>query len=187
VTTTTDEERAIATLTVAFADDAVTRWVLREPQLYLEYWPRLIRAFAGAAFEGGTAHAIDDHGGVALWLAPGVASDDETMGALAAEAIPEEQQEEIFTFMVQMAEFHPQEPHWYLPLIGVDCTKQGRGLGSTLLGHALARCDEDHLPAYLEASSARNKALYERHGFEVTGVIQAGSSPPMWPMLRPAR
>ena len=187
VTQTTDADRAIATLTTAFASDAVTGWVLRDPQLYLTYWPPLIPAFAGAAFAGGTADSIDDHGGVALWLAPGVASDDEAMGALAVEAIPPDQQEEIFGFMAQMAEFHPQEPHWYLPLIGVDCSRQSRGFGSALLVHALERCDADHLPAYLEASSPRNKALYERHGFEVTGVIQAGSSPPMWPMLRKAR
>ena len=187
VSSTTEEDRAIATLTTAFANDAVTRWVLRDAHLYLTYWPLLIRAFAGAAFEGGTADSIDDHGGVALWLAPGVASDDEAMGALAVEAIPAPEQDEVFAFMGQMAEFHPQEPHWYLPLIGVDTMKQGRGFGSALLVHALERCDRDHLPAYLEASSSRNKALYERHGFEVTGVIQAGSSPPMWPMLRPAR
>jgi ribosomal protein S18 acetylase RimI-like enzyme len=187
ISPTTDEDRAIATLTMAFADDAVTRWVLRDPLLYLTYWPPLVKAFGGAAFAGGTADSIDDSSGIALWLAPGVAGDDEAMGALAAEAIPEAEQEEVFAFMGQMAEFHPQEPHWYLPLIGVDVTKQGRGYGSALLVHALARCDQDHLPAYLEASSPRNKALYERHGFEVTGVIQAGASPPMWPMLRPAR
>ena len=187
VTTTTDEERAIATLTTAFSNDAVTRWVLRDPHLYLTYWPRLVRAFAGEAFAGGTADSIEEHGGVGLWLAPGVSSDDETMGALAVEAIPEDQQGEIFTFMAQMAEFHPQDPHWYLPLIGVDPMMQGRGFGSALLVHALERCDRDHVPAYLEASSPRNKALYERHGFEVIGVIQAGSSPPMWPMLRAAR
>jgi ribosomal protein S18 acetylase RimI-like enzyme len=187
ISPTTDEDRAIATLTMAFADDAVTRWVLREPHLYLTYWPPLVKAFGGAAFAGGTADSIDDLSGIALWLAPGVAGDDDAMGALAAEAIPEAEQDEVFAFMGQMAEFHPQEPHWYLPLIGVDVTKQGRGYGSALLVHALARCDQDHLPAYLEASSPRNKALYERHGFEVTGVIQAGASPPMWPMLRPAR
>ena len=187
VTATTDEDRAIATLTTAFANDAVTRWVLRDAHLYVTYWPKLIRAFAGEAFAGGTADSIDDHGGIALWLAPGVSSDDEMMGALAAEAIPEEQQEEIFTFMMQMAEFHPKDPHWYLPLIGVDPMTQGRGHGSALLVHALERCDQDHVPAYLEASSPRNKALYERHGFEVIGVIQTDTSPPMWPMLRLAR
>jgi GNAT superfamily N-acetyltransferase len=187
VSSTTDEDRAIATLTTAFTNDAVTRWVLRDAQLFLTYWPPLVKALGGDAFTGGTADSIDDHGGIALWLAPGVASDDEAMASLAVEAIPEAEQEEIFAFMGQMAEFHPQEPHWYLPLIGVDVTKQGRGYGSALLVHALARCDQDHLPAYLEASSPRNRALYARHGFETVGVIQAGSSPPMWPMLRSAR
>ena len=187
ISSTSDEDRAIATLTMAFADDAVTRWVLRDPHLYLTYWPPLVKAFGGAAFAGGTADSIDDLSGVALWLAPGVTGDDEAMGALAAEAIPADEQDEVFAFMGQMAEFHPQEPHWYLPLIGVDVTKQGRGYGSALLVHALERCDQDHLPAYLEASSPRNKALYERHGFETIGVIQAGESPPMWPMLRTAR
>ena len=132
VSSTAEEDRAIATLTTAFADDAVTRWVLRDAHLYLTCWPQLIQAFAGAAFGGGTADSIDDHGGVALWLAPGVSSDDEAMGALAVAAIPEAEQDEIFAFMGQMAEFHPQEPHWYLPLIGVDTTRQSRGFGSAL-------------------------------------------------------
>jgi ribosomal protein S18 acetylase RimI-like enzyme len=187
VASTTDEERAIATLTMAFADDAVTRWVLREPQLYLAYWPRLIKAFAGEAFAGGTADTIDDHGGIALWLAPGVSSDDETMGALAVEAIPEEQQEEIFTFMAQMAEFHPQEPHWYLPLIGVDPARHRKGFGAALLQDTLRRCDQDHVAAYLESTNPANITLYQRHGFELRGTIQVGSAPPLFPMLRPAR
>src|SRR6476646_3796302 len=114
VATTTDEDRAIATLVTAFANDAVTRWFLRDAHFYLTYWPRLIRALGGAAFDGGTAHSIDDHAGVALWLAPGVSSDDEALGALAVEAAPEDQQDEIFAFMAQVAEFHPHDPHWYL-------------------------------------------------------------------------
>lgn len=31
------------------------------------------------------------------------------------------------------------------------------------------------------------KTLYRRHGFEVRDTIQVGSSPPIFPMLRPAR
>jgi len=50
--------------------------------------------------------------------------------------------------------------------------------------YALATCDSDGLPAYLEATNPRNRDLYERHGFDVLDVIQAGSSPPMWAMLR---
>jgi len=93
-------------------------------------------------------------------------------------------EDEVFAFMTQIGEFHPTISHWYLPLLGADLPYQGRGYGSALLRHALARCDEDRLPAYLEASSPLNKRLYERHGFEEIGVIQAGGSPPMWPMLR---
>ena len=187
VSPVTDEDRAIATLTMAFSNDPVLRWVFRDAHAYLTYWERFVQAFGGAAFAKGTADSIDDHGGVALWLPPGVGPDEEAMAALAVEAVPPADQDELFGFMGQMGEFHPTEPHWYLSLIGVDVTKQGRGYGSALLRHALERCDGDRLPAYLEASSPRNKPLYARHGFEELGVIQAGGSPPMWPMQRQPR
>jgi ribosomal protein S18 acetylase RimI-like enzyme len=87
----------------------------------------------------------------------------------------------------QMASFHPQEPHWYLPLIGVDPARQGQHLGDRLMAHALARCDADGLPAYLESSNPRNISFYQRHGFVELGKIQAGSSPTIVPMLRRPR
>ena len=41
------------------------------------------------------------------------------------------------------------------------------------------------MPAYLEASSPRNRALYERHGFAVTEEFFLGKgSPPLWRMWR---
>jgi RimJ/RimL family protein N-acetyltransferase len=43
------------------------------------------------------------------------------------------------------------------------------------------------MPAYLESSNLANAAFYERLGFEALGVIRVGDSPPMVPMLRPAR
>jgi len=42
------------------------------------------------------------------------------------------------------------------------------------------------VPAYLEATSPRNRALYERHGFKVTEEFTLGpGSPPLWRMWRP--
>ena len=90
----------------------------------------------------------------------------------------------VFAVAEQMDQYHPEEPHWYLPLIGVDPAHQGKGYGSALLRHALAICDREKMPAYLESSNPRDNPLYQRHGFEVIGTIQAGSSPPLWPMLR---
>jgi len=179
-----DEDRAIATITMAFTNDPVARWIFRDANVYLTYCPGFLKAFAGSAFANDSADSIDDCGGVALWLPPEVAPDEETMDAITEEAVPAAEQEEVFAFLGQMGEFHPTEPHWYLPLIGVDVTKQGRGYGSALLCHSLERCDRDQVPAYLEATSLRNRSLYERHGFDELGIIQAGSSPPMWPMQR---
>jgi len=62
-----------------------------------------------------------------------------------------------------------------------------RQIGSRLMKHALLRIDEAGLPAYLESSNPRNIPLYERHGFEVMGEIQVGSSPVVTPMIRAAR
>jgi ribosomal protein S18 acetylase RimI-like enzyme len=87
----------------------------------------------------------------------------------------------------QMAKYHPEEPHWYLPLIGVDPVHQGKGHGDALMAHALSRCDRDRVPAYLESSNPRNISLYVRHGFVALGSIQAGSSAQIVPMLRRPR
>jgi hypothetical protein len=55
------------------------------------------------------------------------------------------------------------------------------------MAYALARCDRDHAPAYLESSNPRNIPFYSRHGFEPLGAIQVGSSPTVVPMLRGPR
>src|SRR4051794_39749011 len=89
ITSTTNEDRAIATLTIAFSSDPVARWFLPDADRYLTYWPPFVTAFAGNAFAADTADSVADCAGVALWLPPDVGSDDEAMAAIAAEAVPE--------------------------------------------------------------------------------------------------
>jgi ribosomal protein S18 acetylase RimI-like enzyme len=122
--------------------------------------------------------------GVALWLAPDAAPDEEALAAALTDSVPSHRLQPIFWMFEQMDASHPREPHWHLPLIGVHPALQGQGIGSALLRHALATCDEQHLPAYLEATSPANVRLYERHGFQAIGRIQAADSPPVIPMLR---
>ena len=93
-------------------------------------------------------------------------------------------QKESAELMKKMGSYHPEEPHWYLPLIGVDPFMQGNGLGSALMKHALILCDRDNMPAYLESTNPRNIPLYERHSFKVLDTIQFGTSPQILPMLR---
>ena len=124
---------------------------------------------------------------MALWLPPGVHPDDEALDALMQQTLGPERLGELDAIFEQMMSYHPSGPHWYLPLIGCDAAHQGNGHGAALMTYALAECDRQNLPAYLESTNPRNITLYLRHGFESLGTIQAGSSPPMVPMLRQPR
>ena len=101
-------------------------------------------------------------------------------------AKPEHLDDVLGTFD-EMAHSHPEEPHWYLAMIGVEPNAQGRGLGGELMRHALARCDRERAVAYLESSNRRNISLYQRHGFEVMGQIRVGEAPLVVPMIRRPR
>lgn len=84
---------------------------------------------------------------------------------------------------------HPAgRAHEYLWMIGVTPERQGEGLGTALVRHVLDRCDREGLAAYLEASNARSRDLYQRLGFEVAGgPLDLPDGPQMWPMWRDPR
>jgi ribosomal protein S18 acetylase RimI-like enzyme len=181
----TDEASAVDTIVLAFAADPVARWTWPGAHAYLAAMPRFVRAFGGNAFVHGSACCTE--AGAALWLPPGVHPDEETMGEVMQSTVSESKRDEGSSLFEQMARYHPEEPHWYLPLIGVDPARQGNGHGDALLAHVLAQSDREGTPAYLESTNPRNISLYLRHGFVVLGKIQAGSSPPITPMLRRVR
>ena len=181
-----DEESAVsAVIALAFASDPMARWSLRDAQTYLAVMPDLIRAFGAAAYDSDSADVSDDFGGAALWLPPGVEPDIETLDRLVRMNADPAILSDVEAIFDGMARYHPKAPHWYLPLIGTDPARQGQGIGSALMRHALARCDREGAAAYLESSNPRNIPLYQRHGFEILGTIQTGTSPVLTPMLRP--
>jgi GNAT superfamily N-acetyltransferase len=182
-----DEAAVTAILLLAFGANPPTRWLFPAPGRYVQLYPRFVRAFGGAAFAHGSADLLADGGGAALWLPPGIDSDGAAMVELMSEAIEPHRRDDTFTLLGELAHHRPSQPHWYLPLIGVDPARKLRGLGSALLRHALQRCDRDHQVAYLESSDPKNVPLYERHGFVVQATVQVGSCPPLFPMLREAR
>jgi ribosomal protein S18 acetylase RimI-like enzyme len=158
-----------------------------DPDEYLAHFPEFVRAFGGKAFEAGTAHGVNGGGGAALWLPPGVHIDDDTVAAVMEATVSPERLSALGAVLEQTAQYHPSEPHWYLPLIGVDPFRQSKKYGSALLRHALRLCDEGHMPAYLESTNPLNVSFYKRHGFETLGAVAVNSSFSFVPMLRPAR
>ena len=112
---------------------------------------------------------------------------DEALEALLRETVAEPALSEILSILEQADDAHPKEPHWHLAFVGCDPAHRGKGIGGTLLAHALADIDENKLHAYLESSNPRNVPLYERHGFEVLHEIRVGTSPPVFPMVRRPR
>jgi len=182
-----DQTSVIDILTLAFTADPMARWSFSDPVNYLATFPSLAKAFGGRAFEKGTAYIADGHAGAALWLPPGVSSDEESLKEIFEKATSEDIKEDMQAIFEQMEKFHPSQPHWYLPMIGVDPVCRGIGIGSALMTEALKAVDRDGLIAYLESSNPKNVPLYQRYGFEVIAEIQSGSSPILRPMLRKAR
>ena len=182
-----EQDNAVGAIVKAFSTDRAARWMYPDSGQYREHFQSFVKAFAGSAFEHGSADIVDGYLAAALWLPPGIHPDEEAMGKLIRSTVLESDQANVFALFQEMDRYHPAEPHWYLPMIGVDPAQQGKGYGSALLQHALARCDRENKLAYLESTSPRSVQLYQRHGFELLGTIQVGTSPQLFPMLRKPR
>ncbi|AKI98408.1 acetyltransferase (GNAT) family protein [Archangium gephyra] len=181
-----DQAAVLDTLTLAFATDPVTRYWWPGASDYLRWWPQVVFAQGERGFEHRGVSATERFEGVAMWLPPGVHADPARMAALD---MPGTEEDEAIAgeLRVEMQRHHPAQPHWYLLALGVDPRFQGRGVGSALLRHTLARIDAEGAPAYLEASNPTLIPFYERHGFKVAAVIEVRDVPPLTPMFRPGR
>ncbi|MFE0414509.1 GNAT family N-acetyltransferase [Streptomyces tendae] len=182
-----DRDLVVRLLDEAFQDDPVSSWVFPGEEYRRRTHHRLMAAFADAVFADGRIDLTEDGAACALWL-PVPADEDaaaEDVPARIREAVdPANERVELIARLTDG--IHPGgRAHEYLWMIGVLPGRQGEGLGTALIESVLDRCDREGLPAYLEASSARGKVLYERLGFEFTGrALDLPDGPRMWPMWR---
>jgi GNAT superfamily N-acetyltransferase len=167
-----DLEPLVSMLVLAFASDPLERWKYRDTQRYLAYFGRFVRAFGGKAFSAGTAWRIEGYAGAALWLPPNVKPDEDAIASIVDESVPKDVIANMHSIFEEMEAYHPTAPHWYLPLIGVEPHLRRKRLGTALLAQALKRCDEEHMPAYLESTNPANTPLYQRLGFEPLGTCR---------------
>ena len=177
-------------LAQAFEADPHFSWIIRDDRKRLA---RLVRGFTLFTrriwLPQNEGYTHDRLLGAALWMPPGtwhVGPLTQLRMAPATIATLRGDSGRLLRALTFIERKHPRSPqHWYLPIIGVAPEWQGRGFGAALLRPVLERCDRDQMPAYLEASTPRNRALYERHGFEVIEECRyASDGPLMWRMWR---
>jgi GNAT superfamily N-acetyltransferase len=185
---TSDEMlQAVASIVAAFITDPLARFAWPSPHEHLHGMPLVTQEFGRGSFEHGAAYVTANFCGAALWLPPGVHPNSEALERLWRDTAKPEHLDDVLATFEKMDEWHPKEPHWYLPIVGVEPNAQGNGFGGALMRCGVARCDQERAMAYLESTNPRNISLYERHGFEVMGEIQIGAGPLVTPMLRQPR
>lgn len=179
----------------AFFDDPVMMWMVPDDAKRARALPLVFGAMTryhflgnGAVQVAGTSGASGTIGAAALWDPPG-----------RWKQTPREELRMMPSFLRAMGlrvgrgmgiselmkKHHPEEPHWYLAVIGSDPDVRGGGFGHALMSSRLNRCDKEGAPAYLESSKESNVPYYLRFGFEVTGELTLpDGGPTMWQMWR---
>ncbi|MEV1293137.1 GNAT family N-acetyltransferase [Pseudonocardia sp. NPDC049635] len=186
-------EEAVAVLTGAFRDDPVmSAFVGGSPDEREDRLRHLLGVLVRSALRHGAVDLARAEGdpallGVAVWSAPGHGG-----GGLLHRLRDAGSYLRAFgpgglccagALRRTMEAARPGEAHWYLAAIGAHPAGRGRGVGSALLESRLGAIET---PAYLEASTERSAALYERFGFDRLGTV-AGFPEPVRPvaMWRP--
>ena len=181
-----DLEQVSATLADAFTTDPILQWLAPSERSDKQLRRLIEIELAYYVFPAGRVLTTDDFRGANLELPPGRWEMTVPLSGAVGFA-------RVFGLRLPRARRlqrlfesnHLQEPHYYIRYLGVATRFQGQGLGTALLRPTLDRCDKEGVPAYLEASSERSAALYERLGFVHLGELEVPNGPRFWPMRRP--
>ncbi|MEV5726426.1 MULTISPECIES: GNAT family N-acetyltransferase [Streptomyces] len=188
-----DRELVVRLLDESFREDPVSRWVFPGDAYLARTHHKLMAAFTDIVLAEGWVDVTEDGSACALWLSvpaadPAGAGHDEGPAQVRAAVDPANERVELIGRLT--GEIHPAgRAHEYLWMIGVTPDRRGEGLGTALMMPVLDGCDREGRPAYLEASNADSRRLYERLGFTVMTdrVLTLPDGPTMWPMWREPR
>lgn len=176
----------------AFHDDPIWEWVFPDAPARARRLPRMFLHFLHhARRRGDTMRTTAGADGAAIWRAPGQWRETRwTQLRLGLSMAPlfRDAGDRILTLGNTVESRHPDEPHWYLAVLGTDPPAQGGGVGSALLRERLTECDAQGIPAYLETETVENVAFYARHGFAVRDEADVPKGGPhMWFLWREPR
>jgi GNAT superfamily N-acetyltransferase len=172
----------------AFFDDPLFAWAIPDDDRRQRFNLEFFTLYATAVLRHDQTYTTGgDVVGGALWAPPGAEpisdQDAQKLGQRVDELAGPDAPRFLGLFKLFDAH-HPHGSYWYLQFMGVAPGWQGQGIGSALIAPVLERCDREGVRAYLDATSERNKRLYERHGFKAEEPFAAPGGPPLWPMWR---
>ena len=188
-----DERTLSLVITEAFLDLPPAQWLIPGQATRRELFPDYFRILVDHAMAAGTVDTIPERCAVALWLpvsADGPAPPAEGYAARLAQTTGPHL-DQFTAFDTTLDHHHPTGiAHEHLAILAVHPAVQGQGVGTALLAAHHAVLDQTGTPAYLEASSPRNAALYLRHGYHPqpgAPFCLPSDGPPMLAMWRPAQ
>jgi GNAT superfamily N-acetyltransferase len=178
-----------STIAAAFFDDPTTRWLLPDLERRHQVIEPMFALYADAYIPHGNVYLTGDGTGAAVWLTPGTElltpEQEEAFGAALLELAGADAAGRLFQMEEIFASHHPSEPYYYMQFLATVPEFQSRGIGSAFLHRMLADADREHAPAYHEATTPRNRALYERHGYVNLGEFTLpDGGPTLWRMWR---
>lgn len=170
-------EQSSAALTESLFDDPFYCAITEEFGKDLEARKRALNSYFHYSLEeaqrtGRCVVAPDPRLGAAAWLLPRSPDVDAAESSAKSEYLTsalgprgKENYYRILGFMAPLAARVVPRDSWYLSIIGILPSAQGRGLGRTLLTGTLAEASRAKATCYLETFTPRTLNFYDRLGF----------------------
>jgi GNAT superfamily N-acetyltransferase len=127
-------------------------------------FPGYFQLYVEHAIEDGLVETTPDRAAAALWIpgdGPGAPPEGytERLAAITGQYLGN-----FLAFDEQLDRHHPAGTfHHHLAILAVRPDRQGQGIGTALLHAHHAVLEDQHIPAYLEASAPRGAVLYRPH------------------------
>ena len=183
----------------AFADDPVLTYLIsddREFRVQSLTW--LMSKLIAYSTRYDHVYTTQDLEGIAAWLPPGKLSSNplqllKMAWDLQLYALPTKVRwnrlGRCLTLLSAVEQAHQQDmgnfPHWYLGLMVVNPTCQGRGVGGRLLQPILQQASHEGVVCYLVTFTEQAVRFYQKHGFEIVQSQKiAPDAPPFWTLKR---
>ena len=159
----------------SFTDEIFSRQVYpRECQSSMDYWTKTIteefdeeHAVWLLATETDSATGNETIQGYLKWVAPhDVKWQDADEEGYPPEGNPELAVAYYKSIFAGHEKLMEGRPHWYLDMMGVRRTAQGKGLAKQMVDWGVERSDRDGVPCYVDAAG-QSMSYYRRFGFEI--------------------